>query len=505
MRRLRLRGPAVALPLVTAEAVGAYNGQIYARGRDGFGSEPVGDTILEEFAAATSGEDEPDGMYAVAIAPRDGSSVALATDRDFIKPLFYRRSPGGLAFCSELAPLVALAGNTLNTRALAELFLFGWYVDDQTYLADLRLVARRDVRATAAGIVEAPKPKPEARGSPTPENSLRAAIAASVEASVSGRGPFGLALSGGLDSSILAFELNALGVEDLVTISVLVDGDGISSLEELGLPAGPWTKWQHRAIELDWEAEFAARFRTASLRFGQPTGMSSLVLIEAIAETASQEGVSVLLTGEGVDEYFCGYPEYRTADQATSWYDFYVAPARERAARALFGQQLIHEARVGFEARYAGEADLRQVEREMRLARLLLRTDVALMARTIEGRVPFLHRGIPELALATPWEEMVHGGGKALLRRAYESLLGPRSDIRKRRFKLSDAFLRRHFTAPRVQARLLHSLAPVLGASAVSACLEAISAAHSFDTSAACLWLSFASLVDAGVLDGHLA
>src|SRR6185295_14633829 len=122
--------------------------------------------------------------------------------------------------------------------------------------------------------------------------------------------------------------------------------------------------------------------------------------------------------------------------------DYYRHPPRERLIQSLLGARNAKRVADRFEAQYSAVKDLRQVEVELRLPRLLLRADVCLMARSIEGRVPFLHNRIPAMAMSLPFTSLTAEGGKSVLRTAYARELGARASSPKIRFKGSDAMLK---------------------------------------------------------------
>lgn len=493
MCRLHLRGEKCAIPIRQHDHTVAFNGQIYGM-----------PDLVSEAAAVQSRQVSIDGMYACVIATHDSSNVRLATDHQFIKPLFYRRTPDGTAFCSELAPLLGLATvNPLNREALAELFAFGWYLTDHTYVENINLVCRNDVEICAGTIRELAKVMPAAVPSaPDAERSLRTAVAASVQRCMDGRGPFGLALSGGLDSSILAWELNAAGVENLVTISIIADGDlGLDSLTRLGLPrGGAWETWTHYTAALTDDDEFLSEFEAATMDFAQPTTMSSLPLCRRLAAAAAEAGVRVLLTGEGVDELFCGYGSYTAFARGKSLFDYYRHPARVALVRELCGVELETKIQNHFADLFRAITDPRSIERELRLTRLLLRSDVCLMGRSIEGRTPFLHHGIPELAMGLSWTSLLQGGGKQVLRRAYRDVLGARAEMPKTRFKVSDRQLQRCLAHGDLLHRVERAVAQWFGITATARSLAALQTEDGFDADVACLLLTSTFLLEKGLV-----
>lgn len=501
MHRLKFRGGDCGMPLPVSDELVAYNGQVYGHRTVSGQFVPHAGDLLAEVQTA---RDQPtaDGMFAQASYSLGKRRVLLATDPHFIKPLFTRRLSGGVAFASELSPLLALSrSNKINSQALSELFAFGWYLSEQTVAADVELVWKRDVVASVNGIERIPKRAmfPAVQDSANAE-SLRHAIRSSVGQAIEGAGPLGLAFSGGLDSTILAFELNELGVRDLVCITVATPGETYPTLAELSLTGGEaWRTWKHIVVHVD-ETQLAVDFESAVVLFGQPTTMSSLPLYLRIADAARDAGVRAILLGEGVDEYFAGYGSYAKVQSLSSILDYYSHPVREHLVATLFGQERQLELRREFSQVYGSVTDLRVVERDMRLARLLLRSDVMLMSRSIEGRVPFLHRNIPGIALTLPWEELARLPGKTLLRDAFSVSLGEIATKAKSRFKASDCMLLKAVEVGRWEARIMASCSGIFGEAAVRSVLADLRNPELFDADILCLLGSLAILLERGAL-----
>lgn len=504
MHRLHFRGPEAALPVEADGFTCSFNGQVYGVFGENGGYRPAGSGLEEEVRAVRCEPERVDGMYACALASGDGRTTRLTTDPYFIKPLFVRGLSHGVAFCSESGALARLAPRSpIHRGALVDLFAYGWYLTSQSWIDGLHLANRCDFVVEGGGFRQAPRRAAVAAGAAPGGGELRALIRRSVERCVDGRGPFGLAVSGGLDSTILAWELNELGVEGLVTISVRSgeDGDGIDSLEELGLPrGGAWRSWRHRAVRID-DAEFAGLFGESVRRFGHPTNMSSLPLYQRLAEAASEDGVRVLLLGEGADELFGGYGSYRKVPDLSSPVSYYADARRTALLRMLFSDGDLRASAGRFAALYGDRRDIRRIEIEMRLQRLLLRTDVCLMSRSIEGRVPFLHNGIPELALGLDFRALVAGAGKTALREAYADVLGARAGGAKTRFKCSDAALRACLARPSIAARMAGALERVFRLETVRRALHALQTEEGFDADVCCLLLSLAFLMEEGNID----
>ena len=276
MHRLKFRGADADLPVRGEGRISAYNGQLYGHFDEGGGYSLLAEGLGNEVATAWRHGTRADGMFALSIYSPQANRLVLRTDAHFIKPMFYRAGRGGVAFCSELGALLQSGEpNRLDLDALAELFACGWYLSDQTCIHGVSLVWRNDVALDSAGVELLPKTaagaSPPVR--PVDEASIRDTIRVSVERSTRGIGPLGLALSGGLDSSILAWQLNELGVEDLVCVTVRTadGGDDVRSLAELGLPAaGAWRSWKHVVVDIAFASSSAPR-RTSASAGASPT------------------------------------------------------------------------------------------------------------------------------------------------------------------------------------------------------------------------------------------
>ena len=431
MCRLRIRSaPDTAVPFTFGDgAHGAYNGEVYALRRDRGAPAPDGGAG-EVAVLAGEGAAEADGMYALASLDRAGA-LRFARDRFGIKPLFVREDGNGLTFASELPALFAASGPLdMERDAFHEMLAFGRTLDRRTLYRGIRELAPGETLAPAA---------PDRMTSPS-AGDLQAAIRDAVGRTLLSDRPVGLALSGGLDSTIIAHELSASGVRGLRTISLSLrdNGDGVTGLGELGLGADPASAtWTHTTLAMD-EGGYMAALAAAARRNGEPFRMSSVPLYYALGAEAARQGITVLLLGEGADELFGGYESYRGAcpdgtDPVPAIAAFYLDGANGRYLSGLIGQRaaamlrdrlvaLLWPLVAGREPKQA----LLAAERMLSLEPLLRRADHALMAASVEGRTPFLHGRVPDLAAALPDAELWSPDEtKRALRLAYAGVLPP--------------------------------------------------------------------------------
>jgi asparagine synthase (glutamine-hydrolysing) len=450
MCRLRVRSaPSDRVPFQSelGSAAFAYNGEVYLVGngtRDGgTGVVPAGG-LAEGEAVGRHGPQQLDGMYALARRDRDGA-IEVVRDPLGIKPLYLRRHRDGVAVASELAALEPLFGRPrIRRAALAQYLLLGRVVDGGTFYEDIEPVppgARLQLKQGAATVLAVQRARPYRglgdRREPTTA-ALRDAVTRAVERVLVTDRPLGLAVSGGLDSTVLATELARLGLRDLATVSVVPrdTGDGVRDLRELGLPGRAWRSWQHRWVRFG-PGDLLDGCADAVASLGEPTALTSVPMYAALARLAAESGIVVLLVGEGSDELFGGYRSYLGVPGLSDPREFYLSPRRDALVRQLLGEDLFRDARAALDAALPAGNDpasvVREFEYEHSLEPLLRRADHLLMAQGVEGRVPYLHGGLPALAAALPFSRIVHNGQtKVPLRQAYaEELPQYRGEVKK--------------------------------------------------------------------------
>ena len=436
MVRLRVRAdPTEAEPIVLPDGGHvAYNGEVY---RDCAGATPGGG--LGEIEALFDSGRSVDGMYATLHQGGDDPAIALRRDPYGIKPLYLHESAEGIAFASEIGPLLQVFGKLRIRRdAVAQFLALGRPIDGLGFLEGIRQLPPGDTaiavdgRIKRTGGTDVRAMVPNAAGHKPPTTSdIRTSIRNAVEATIVSNRRVGVALSGGLDSSILAAELAALGVPDLDVISVRMEGseDGIDDLAVQELPGSAWHSWR-LSSGVFRPAEYPAQLRRAIEILGEPTQMTSAPLYLRLAEQAAQAGVTVLMLGEGADELFCGYRSYLPMLGDWSLRDFHYRPAERRAIAGLLdtgAQTRIDSALDSFLGDLPGDNDwgrLRAAELGHNLLPLLNRSDHTLMRMSIEGRTPFLHGDVASQAFRLPIDALLRDGQtKVFLREAYADLL----------------------------------------------------------------------------------
>jgi asparagine synthase (glutamine-hydrolysing) len=432
------------------------------------------------------------GMFAVAIWDDRRRRLVLARDRYGIKPLYYRAVGGTLEFASEVR---ALPRGEIDLDALEAFLAFNSIPSPYSIFRDVRklpaghLLVWEESGETRVERYAHPSPVQESELRDDDEaelvEELRARMRDSVRAHLLADVPVGVLLSGGVDSSLLA-ALAAQETSDAVhTFTIGFAERSFDERADARLVAERYDTNHH---ELLLHPDPNVLLPTLADAFDEPFADSSALPTYLVSQLAADH-VKVALSGEGGDELFGGYYTYAAdllADRIGPLARL-AAPLVERMPASGGRVSLEYRAKrfvraahlpplerhhgwkeiFSVEARQALTGRLssfdpvdiyreryRQTEGAERLARLqdvdfavylvddlLVKTDRASMAHSLEARVPFLDPVVTNFAFALPRRQRVRGlSKKVLLRKAAEPLL-PREVVhgRKRGFSIPAA------------------------------------------------------------------
>ena len=441
------------------------------------------------------------GMFAIAIWDARRRRLVLARDRYGIKPLYYRHHGGELQFASELR---SLPRGEIDLDALEAFLAFNSIPAPYSIFREIRklppghlLVWEHD---GSLQLERYARPGPLAatglRGGDEAElaEELRARLRDSVRAHLLSDVPVGVLLSGGVDSAALAALAAQETAESVHTFTIGFEERSFDERADARRVAEHFGT-NHHELLVRPEPELLLRALTEA--FDEPFADSSALPTYLVSQLAA-EHVKVALSGEGGDELFGGYYTY-TADLLADrlaplaalmrplverlpastrkasldykakrfvraahlpplerhhgWKEIFSAEARAELTgrRPAFDPVDIYRERYRETAGAPELARLQDVDFGIYLVDdLLVKTDRASMAHSLEARVPFLDPAVTNLAFALPTRDKVRGlSKKVLLRKAVEPLL-PREVVhgRKRGFSIPAAAWLRGELAP---------------------------------------------------------
>lgn len=416
-----------------------------------------------------SGLDRLNGMFALALYDTEKQELLLARDRIGIKPLYTLHHEGCVWFASELKAFRAVPRLALSEdrQALFDYLVFNRTdVWEETFFNEVRrlphghhLVLNAETQGAprAWWSVDAIAPVP-VDGEPDSDviERVRALLASSVHLRMRSDVPVGSCLSGGLDSTILLGLLHeqASGrLDDYATFTATFPG---YAQDESAYVDGVQQAFGVRSHRITPTAE-AALSEAASFVAAQdePTGTPAFYSQYAVMRLAREEGVTVLLDGQGGDEIFAGYPYLagfflRGLACRGAWASL-VANALHLIRRGLGGQALplflygalprgLQQALVVrrvpwlsrevqahcveqscIQQKLLGARDLNTCLRQHfqhKLEHLLRSEDRNSMAFSLEARVPYLDHRLVEYVLSLPAAWKIRNGEMKWLQKA---------------------------------------------------------------------------------------
>ena len=430
------------------------------------------------------------GMFAFALWDDRKRTLFLVRDRLGVKPLLYACREGQIAFASTVRALRAGGFvDEIDDRAIAEYLEFGYVTDD-------RSIYRGAQKVAAATVVEWSKGRVQTREywRPPVASSTQLSFAEAVEETerlflravdrrLYADVPVGSLLSGGVDSSLVCWAIAQLG-GDVTAFTVGTPGDpadetadAVETATRLGI--------RHQVIEL--AGDTGSNLDELASAYGEPFACASALGMLRVSK-AVRGSATVLLTGDGGDDVFLGYPEHRhlfLAQKLARSLPGFVAngwrvgqdrlpqvgsgslkrlrsflnystgglgavacahdglPSYER--HGMLGERLrgvsVSQRDIAWSTESGRNvlAEFLEYDRAGRfVGEYMTKVDGATMFHSLEARSPFLDQDLWEFASGLSFETRLHGGSlKAVLRELARRKMGARvAEGRKRGFTI---------------------------------------------------------------------
>jgi asparagine synthase (glutamine-hydrolysing) len=426
------------------------------------------------------------GMFAFALWEEKTKRLLLARDRLGVKPLYYVDLGSSLVFASEIKPLLLFPGvqRKVNDNKIAEYLAFRSVAGDETFFHGIRelppghvmILGPDDYHAKISRFwregIDFTTSK-YAAANKSHEEQFMDIFSDAVNSRLVSDVPVGTFNSGGVDSSLVTAIVRSFKADDLHTFSV---GFQESSHDESRFAniVSQRYKTNHHALIIS-QKDYTAELCRTVWHLEEPINHPHTVQLLLLSRLA-KEFVTVVLTGEGADEVFGGYPRYNIA-KLRALMNFAPEFAAKGLARILaqvggrraaklargFGKKEPDQAIINsmfvstcdvsrlapqgidfrsreelYNSRFVSDGDpinrLLYYDQRTYLPSLLTRLDRTSMAASIEGRVPFLDYRLVEWSYKLNSDVKIRGlTNKWIVKKAAERWL-PKEIIYRKKF-----------------------------------------------------------------------
>ena len=258
------------------------------------------------------------GMFAFALWDDEKSRLFLVRDRLGVKPLVFAVRNNQLAFAS--TPRALRAGgfaDEIDEQAVVDYLEFGFVTEARTIYSGVQRVPAASIlewspegtRVTEYWQPPAAMPSPAGYASSAFEEAVEETerlFLNAVEKRLFADVPVGSLLSGGVDSSLVCWALSELGA-DITAYTVGTPNDAADETADARATANQ-LGIRHQIFNLSAEDDPDIAELVAA--YSEPFACSSALGMLRISNAVSREA-KVLLTGDGGDDVFLGYPEHR--------------------------------------------------------------------------------------------------------------------------------------------------------------------------------------------------
>jgi len=421
--------------------------------------------------------DKLNGMFAFAIWDRRSKRLFIARDRLGIKPLYFTVGAEGLAFASEIKALLAIAPGKpkVNLEMLDAYMSVGYVPTERTLFQGIEklqpgwcmTVDRDGPRGRQYWDL---KPETEEMSEDECVRRSLGLLRDSVRLQLRSDVPLGVFLSGGVDSSAVVALMHEMGIRDIRTFTVAYDFGPEYDETRYARQVAEKFGTIHREVFVTPQ-EFRDFIPSLVWHMDEPVTESAAISLFFVSKLA-REDVTVVLSGEGSDEVFGGYPIYKymhaleryrllppalrqklinpllnrlggkwgkytdLSDQPLAkrytGVSFYDTPVKDALYRPEIKSLFNGSAMPGLVGRYYDRTEgLDPLLRMMYLDvkswlpdDLLIKADKMTMATSVELRVPFLDHRLVELGGRIPPRLRIKGWEtKYILKKALEPYL----------------------------------------------------------------------------------
>lgn len=260
------------------------------------------------------------GMFGFAYWNEAQQEFLLVRDRVGIKPLYYAETQDGIVFGSEIKSLLQVMNqqNTVNTQLIDSYMSLGYCPGNDTLFNGIKKVPPGHYLSIKDNTIELTQywdmtfDKSEDKGEDFYIRQTQELFEDSVKLQLRSDVPLGVFLSGGIDSSAVVAMMKKQGVKDIKTFSVAWDYGKDFDETQYARQVAEQFGTDHTEYFMS-PSEFKNFLPEYIRHMDEPVTEAAAISLYFLAKK-TKEKVTVVLSGEGSDEVFGGYPIYKYMD-----------------------------------------------------------------------------------------------------------------------------------------------------------------------------------------------
>ena len=417
------------------------------------------------------------GQFAIALFDHKTEELILVRDQIGICPLFYTEYDGRVLFASEIKAILEYPGvpRKLNMKAVDQLMNYPGVVSPETFFAGirslraghmLRIRGEREIEDVEFWDLIYPREEEEDKGEAYYVEQLREHIKKAISRRLIADVPIGFYISGGLDSSVVACYIGKFLLNSYYSFSAEIGSGELdeSRFQKIVKDTVESTHYSTYVGEKEiWE-------NLASVIYHAESAVKESYDVAAfrLSELVQGSPAKAVLTGQGSDEFFCGYVGYML-DLFRNMQKGKMTPAELEVNERLWGDPYFRYERIhpeireihkqiysanvrgeieNFSAFATSPIDVKKVEGlssqkrrsyidyKLRLSDHLLgeHGDRMFFSHSVEGRHPFLDKELLEFVITIPDKYKLNGTNeKYILKKAGEGIV-PDEILKRKKF-----------------------------------------------------------------------
>ena len=385
---------------------------------------------------------ELNGMFAFGYYDTTSNKIFLVRDRYGIKPVYYYHNELDFIFASEQKAIAKFTGWNPNLNNLPEYSVFKYISGNKTSIENIYELepghaAEFDVNSGELKIWRWYDFGEERTEKEIDYEKLQTTISESIKRHLISDVPIGIQLSGGVDSSILAWYVNKIKGEGIKSFSInFLESEFDESVE--AAKTAKKFNFDHHSSPFSVD-DFIEMWPKAIEFFDEPINHPHTIPLFKLYQIA-KEHVKVLLSGEGADEVFLGYEHHKKILDITNFNDLRNFSKfldfdliKEYLNLDLIENNDDYWGNKTEAAKYwisKGVTGISGYEFHHHLNTLLNRIDKMSMAHSVEVRTPFLDNELVEFGLKQNVDSLFRFSAndktkrKIPLMKIYEKLFG---------------------------------------------------------------------------------